>query len=103
METSRPLMCTLSAAEMGDRRSAWAKVFNSGLVTRESIPGGIAFHAAPDAAEALISLIDLERECCAWIDFEVLKDDSSGEATINLTADGDGRAVLSGMFLAAGR
>ncbi len=89
METSRPLMCTLSAAEMGDRRSAWAKVLNSGLVTRESIPGGIAFHA------------NLERECCQWIDFEVLKDGASGAATINLTADGGGAAVLSGMFIPA--
>ena len=101
METSRPLMCTLSAAEMGDRRSAWAKVLNSGLVTRESIPGGIAFHATPGAVEALISLIDLERECCQWIDFEVRKDDSSGEASVNLTADGDSQAVRSGMFLPA--
>ena len=101
METSRPLMCTLSAAEMGDRRSAWAKVLNSGLVTRESIPGGIAFHARPGAAEALIGLIDLERECCQWIDFEVLKDGASGAATINLTADGGGAAVLSGMFIPA--
>jgi len=101
METSRPLMCTLSAAEMGDRRSAWAKVLNSGLVTRESIPGGIAFHATPGAAEALIGLIDLERECCQWIDFEVLKDGASGAATINLTADGGGAAVLSGMFIPA--
>ncbi len=101
METSRPLMSTLSAAEMGDRRSAWAKVLNSGLVTRESIPGGIAFHATPGAAEALISLIDLERECCQWIDFEVLKDGASGAATINLTADGGGAAVLSGMFIPA--
>jgi len=94
-------MCTLSAAEMGDRRSAWAKVLNSGLVTRESIPGGIAFHATPGAAEALIGLIDLERECCQWIDFEVLKDGASGAATINLTADGGGAAVLSGMFIPA--
>ena len=40
-----------------------------------------------------MQLIDLERECCAWIHFEV----SEGSAA-TLTADGAGEAVLAGMF-----
>ena len=48
---------------------------------------------APGAAAALLQLIDLERECCAWIQFEV------GECSVvTLTADGAGEAVLAGMF-----
>jgi hypothetical protein len=38
-------------------------------------------------------LIDLERECCAWIDFEV-----GDDSTVTLTAEGEGGAVLSEMF-----
>jgi hypothetical protein len=65
----------------------------SGLVTREVVPGGIRLGAAAGAAAALMELIDLERECCAWIRFEV------GEgAVVTMTADGDGEAVLAGMF-----
>jgi hypothetical protein len=89
-----PIMCTLSDTDLRDRGQAWQKLLRSGLVERERVPGGIRLHAGPGAAEALIQLIDLERECCAWINFDV-RDGSD----VTLTADGDGEAVLAGMFL----
>lgn len=67
----------------------------SGLVERDVVPGGIRLRPAPGAAAALIDLIDLERECCAWIHFDV-----SARSVVTLTAEGDGEAVLAGMFLA---
>ena len=66
----------------------------SGLLNRDVVPGGIRLSAAPGAAAALIELIDLERECCAWIHFEV-----SDGSIVTLTADGAGETVLAGMFL----
>jgi hypothetical protein len=41
----------------------------------------------------LLQLVDLERECCAWIDYEVV-----GPA-VTMTAAGEGEDVLAGMFL----
>lgn len=93
MAEPRPIMCTLTSAELKDRGAAWRKLLGSGLVRRESVPGGIRLLAEPGASEALIQLVDLERECCAWIDFEV---DGS---VVTLTAEKDGEAVLAGMFL----
>jgi hypothetical protein len=92
-----PIACTLSASDLKDREGAWRKLMGSGLVQRDVVPGGIRLSAAPGAAAALIELIDLERECCAWIKVEV--DDGS---VVTLTADGDGEAVLAGMFTEAG-
>ncbi len=66
----------------------------SRLVERTLVPGGVRLHAAPGAADALIDLVDLERECCAWIHFEVLD-----RSVVTMTAEGDGAAVLAGMFL----
>ena len=40
-------------------------------------------------------LIELERECCAWIRFEV------EGPVVTLTADAGGAAVLAGMFMLA--
>lgn len=60
--------------------------------------GGIRLRPAPGARAALLELVDVERECCAWIDFDV--DES---AAVTLTAAGDGEAVLAGMFLPAVR
>ena len=65
----------------------------SGLVERDLVPGGIRLSAAPGAVVALSELIDLERECCAWINFEV-----GDGSVVTLTAEGEGEAVLAGMF-----
>ncbi|MHB8589615.1 MAG: hypothetical protein ACYDA0_12300 [Candidatus Dormibacteraceae bacterium] len=93
MPESPPIACTLSATELKDREGAWRKLMASGLLERDRVPCGIRLRPASGAAAALVKLIDFERECCAWIHVEV-EDDS----TFTLTADGDGEAVLAGMF-----
>jgi hypothetical protein len=93
MTEPRPIVCTLTRADLRDRGAAWRKLFASGLLIRDRVPGGIRLTAQSGALEALHELIDLERECCAWIDYDV---DASGAT---LTAAGDGEAVLAGMFL----
>jgi hypothetical protein len=94
MTDTPPIACTLSASDLEDREGAWRKLMGSGLVQREVVPGGIRLSAAPGAAASLIELIDLERECCAWIHFDVRE-----ESVVTLTADRDGEAALAGMFL----
>jgi hypothetical protein len=96
MADSAPIACTLSASDLKDREGAWKKLLGSGLVQREIVPGGLRLSAAPGAAAALIELIDLERECCAWIDFEVTEG-----SVVTMTAQGEGEAVLAGMFVKA--
>lgn len=93
MAEKPPIACTLSSEDLRDREGAWMKLLGSGLVKRDLVPGGIRLRAAPGAAAALIELIELERECCAWIQFEI-----SDGAVATLTAEGDGEAVLAGMF-----
>lgn len=85
-------MCTLTRAELKDRGKAWQKLWASGLLERDRVPGGLRLRAQPGAADALMDLIELERDCCAWIDYEV------GLNSVTLTAKGDGDAVLAGMF-----
>jgi hypothetical protein len=48
--------------------------------------------ADPGGAEALTELIELERECCSWIDYQL------DGAAVTLTAEGEGEAVLAEMF-----
>ncbi|MDQ6878039.1 MAG: hypothetical protein M3082_10155 [Candidatus Dormibacteraeota bacterium] len=100
MEQSDPIACTLTASDLHDRQGAWAKLLGSGLVDRDRVAGGIRLHASRGAAAALIELIDLERECCVWIDFAVTHDPVAREADVLLTAEGEGEAVLATMFVA---
>jgi hypothetical protein len=90
-----PIACTLSSEDLRDREGAWMKLLGSGLVKRNLVPGGIRLSAASGAAAALRELIELERECCAWIKFEV-----RDGAVVTMTAEGDGKAVLTEMFKA---
>ena len=94
MTDAPPIACTLSAADLKDRGAAWKKLMGSGLVERYVVPGGIRLHAAPGAAGALIDLVDLERDCCSWIRFEV-----TDGSVVTMTAEGGGDAVLAEMFL----
>jgi hypothetical protein len=96
MAETPPMACTLSASDLRDREGAWRKLMGSGLVRRDVVPGGIRLRPATGAAAALIQLIDLERECCAWIQFDVAEG-----SVVTLTADAGGEAVLAGMFLEA--
>jgi hypothetical protein len=95
---SSPVVCTLTAADLGDREGAWEKLLGSGLVDRNRVPGGVRLHSEAGATASLLALIELERECCAWIDFEIAHDAATGEANVVLTAESEGEAVLAGMF-----
>lgn len=94
MADNPPIACTLSPDDLRDREGAWRKLMGSGLVKRDVVTGGIRLSAAPGAAAALLELVELERECCAWIQFEV------SDAAVTMTAAGDGEAVLTEMFKA---
>src|SRR6202521_60392 len=93
MADTPPIACTLSAADLEDRGGAWRKLMSSGLVERDVVPGGIRLRPAPGAGAALIDLINLARECFAWIRFDV-----GDGSVVTLTAGGDGGAVLAQMF-----
>ena len=95
MADSPPIACALSSEDLRDREWAWRKLMGSGLVKRDIVTGGIRLSAAPGAATALLELVELERECCAWIQFEV-----RDAAVVTMTAPGDGEAVLTEMFKA---
>jgi hypothetical protein len=90
--TSRPIVCTLTPGDLRDRSQGWRKLWASGLLRREPVPGGIRLTAAPGGVEALHQLVELERECCAWIDYAM------DETGATLTAQGDGAPVLAEMF-----
>ena len=101
MLDAQPIVCTLSASDLKDRGAAWQKLLGSGLVQRARVPGGIRLVAAPGAAASLVQLVDLERDCCAWIQFDVIE--RSEGAVVTLTAGTVGAAVLATMFELGGR
>ena len=66
------IACTLTAADLQDRRQAWLKV-GSFITATGPIPGGLSFDfaRAGGVLESLAELVRLEAECCAWMSFAI--------------------------------
>lgn len=90
---ARPIACSLTAADLRDREAAWRTLLTTSLVSRDTVPGGIRLAVHPGSVPSLLELVDLERECCPWIDFVVQ------DASLTITAEGDGEAAIRSMFV----
>jgi hypothetical protein len=91
--TSDTIMCALSKDELSDTRSAWQKLFRTALMLREEIPGGLRLVVSDASAEALRQLIEIERNCCHWINFEL------DGPSVSMTAEGAGATALRQMWV----
>ncbi len=89
-----PIACSLSAAELGDREAEWRALLDTSLIRGEKIPAGVRISVRPSGLEELQRLIDLERTCCAWMQF-----DFEAPGTVSITAAAAGIDVLVAMFL----
>jgi hypothetical protein len=89
---SETIVCTLTSAELADTGKAWRKLLSTALVVREEIPGGLRLEVNEESADALRQLVDIERECCRWITFNL------EGPVVSMTAPGPGAFVIRGMW-----
>jgi hypothetical protein len=89
------IACSLTAAEMPERRRRWLALTDRALARRRTTEDGVrlTFHARAGVEEELRALAELERDCCAFATFEVAA--SHDHVTLEITSTGDGvKAVL---------
>jgi hypothetical protein len=89
-----PIACSLSATDLGGREVEWRALLDTPLVKAERIPSGVRLTVQPGGTAELQRLIDLERTCCAWMEFEF-----DSPETVAITASAAGVEVLVAMFL----
>lgn len=90
--TTDVIACTLTPDDLKETQQAWQKLFRLSLVSRDEVPGGLRLEFHPGSAGALRSLIDVERECCQWINFEL------DGPVVTMTSPGAGAAALREMW-----
>jgi hypothetical protein len=90
------IACTLSPDDLKETEKAWRKLMELSLVSREDVPGGLRLEVHPGSAEALRSLVDIERDCCSWITFQL------AGPVVRLTSQGPGEAAIREMWGAVG-
>jgi hypothetical protein len=93
------IACSLSAAELPERRARWAALMERALAGRAEVANGLrlSFRAESGVEEELLALAELERDCCGFAAFEVRADDS--RVTLDVTSSGEGVEAVRRLFL----
>jgi hypothetical protein len=101
---SKPVVCTLTARERGERAERWRDVFATAGAVINRLPGGVAVRLPCDAAAKaeIEELVELERACCEWMTLAV-QGDSYGVVTVTMTAESDEGEELISQFVQPGR
>lgn len=99
MTSTTPIACTLSPAALGGR-TAWIGALNrSALRSLVQEPTMLTLTYAASAEPDLRELVRLERECCAFLAFE-LGQDAPDTVTLRIRApEGEGTEHLLAPFL----
>jgi hypothetical protein len=93
-----PVICTLSAAQLGRRTTRWKDALARYARKTTCIRGGLSIELKSGAPiHEFRELVRLESECCKWMDLELNEHDSG--AMLTITADTDeGVDALSRIF-----
>lgn len=83
MGTNAPaLACTLELHEMGPRLERLRRLTATSLRSHELEGNVLRLAYRPDAAAEVKAVVDLERDCCRFLDFHVQEGASGVELTI---------------------
>src|SRR5262245_39590877 len=93
------IACSLSAAEVEQRRTRWKALAERAFLERALLPAGVrlSFAAEEGVEDELQALAELERECCAFATFRVAAAGST--VALDVTAEGDGVAAVREIFM----
>jgi hypothetical protein len=87
--TDLPIACTLSAADLRERRAVLAALQAHCREVRPLAAGrglALCFEPAPGLLATVARVIDLERQCCRFLAFQL--EVAAGEGPIRLTLTG---------------
>jgi hypothetical protein len=94
-----PIACSLTATDLSSRVARWRDLAEQAdvRVSRSERGLRLTFTARPGVAEELAELAELERDCCAFADWAVVR--TGDHVVLNVTADADDAVpAVQGMF-----
>ena len=80
-----PIACTLGPTDGAKRVQEWKKVLGDAACGREIEPGRLTlrFRDRPDVREELTRLVLAERDCCAFLGWDLVE--AAGEWRVEIT------------------
>jgi hypothetical protein len=98
-----PIACTLSAAELQERRAGLLPGLLARAVERVPVSNGYRwrFTAAKDLLSALAPVIEAERDCCRFLRFVVAAEPDGGPISLEVTGPPGTREFLDQLMAGA--
>jgi hypothetical protein len=91
-----PLACTLDAGELEQRSDRWRRVSRRALIESSfaSETTRLRYRAEDGVGEELRELVELERVCCAFLDFSLHELD--GELLLEVSGPPESAKIVAG-------
>jgi hypothetical protein len=95
--TDQPIACTLPVTHVPGRIALIGSLAADALLDRRSIAGGVRwrFRDAPEVERRVHDVVALESECCAFLRFEVHRDDA---IVLDITGPAEALPVIEQFF-----
>ncbi len=98
-DASPPIACTLSSREKRARVEAAESELLQGVLRIEDLTNGYVlwFPAEPGRLQRLAEFVELESQCCAFLDFEIRLEAGAEEVALVLTGPEGTKEVLGAL------
>ena len=98
-----PIACALSDADLARRRAEIAAGVFAQVEAVEELPDGFAFRFATtnESARELLDFMLYERECCAFLNFELVFERGHGATWLRMRGGEDVKSFVRAAFVPA--
>jgi hypothetical protein len=95
-----PIVCTLSEAELQERRHKLLDSIQAKTVETLALSNGYAykFKGSPEILATLAQLIALERQCCRFLTFKLIAEAGTEDVDLEITGPSDAKALIADFF-----
>jgi hypothetical protein len=95
-----PIACTLTEAELRQRRQTVKDAFRNMRVNVTELQDGYAysFGATSEALLQIARLVDMERKCCPFLTFKIVVEAGGGPMRLEVTGLMEAKAVIADYF-----
>ena len=98
--TTLPIACSLTEAELRERRQTIVKGFSKMEVRVTELPDGYAY-SLPATSEVLTQvaqLVDMERLCCPFLTFTIIIEPAGKAIRLEITGPKEAKALITQYF-----
>ena len=95
-----PIACTLTEAQLCERRQAVTNLFQGAQVSISELPEGYAFTlpASSETLHRLAEVVDFERECCSFLTFKIVVEAAQGAMRLEVIGPIEAKKLIVEYF-----